>query len=119
MPESYDLFIDPDLERGVFKGSETVTLNAVQTVDRIYLNAHGLTIRKRGVVSLRRRPKVRQTGCWCDSSKNGQGPAFLLSNPIEAGQYRLNIKFSGRMNDKLCGFYKVKASEIARDELLP
>lgn len=110
-PDSYDLTIDPDLERGLFKGSESITLNAVQTVDRIYLNAHGLTIDSAELFSAADR-KSGKPAAGVTVAKSDQVVTFLLSNPIDAGQYRLNIKFSGRMNDKLCGFYKVKARDI-------
>ncbi len=107
-PESYDLSIDPDLERGLFTGSESITLNAVQTVDRIYLNSHGLTIDSAELFSAADRNSGKPA-CGVTIAKSDQVLTFLLSKPIEAGQYRLSIKFSGRMNDKLCGFYKVKA----------
>jgi len=108
-PETYDLSIDPDLEKGIFKGSETIVINAAQTVDRIYLNAHGLTIESAELRS--NDSKAAKTAATISVAKSEQVITFLLSNPIEAGKYRLQIKFSGRMNEKLCGFYKVKSRD--------
>lgn len=105
-PENYDLFIDPDLDKGLFKGSESITINVAQTVDRVYLNSHGLTIESAEI-----RPadgKSAKPAANITVAKSEQVVTFLLSNSIEAGKYKLQVKFSGRMNEKLCGFYKVK-----------
>lgn len=108
-PESYELFIDPDLDKGLFKGSETIVLNVAQTVDRIYLNSHGLAIDNAEL-----RPAVGKSAkaaATITVAKSEQVVTFLLSNSIESGKYRLHVKFSGRMNDKLCGFYKVRTRD--------
>jgi puromycin-sensitive aminopeptidase len=109
-PESYDLFIEPDLERGLFKGSESIVVNAHQTVDRIYVNSQGLTIDS-AELNFAADRKSGKTAANVTASKSEQVITFLLSNPIETGKYRLNIKFSGRMNDKLCGFYRAKTRD--------
>jgi puromycin-sensitive aminopeptidase len=108
-PENYDLFIDPDLDKGLFKGSETIAINVAQTVDRVYLNSHGLTIESAEIHPADGRSQ--KAAATITVAKSDQVFTFLLSNPIEAGKYRLQVKFSGRMNDKLCGFYKVKARD--------
>lgn len=109
-PESYDLFIDPDLERGTFRGIERIVINAVQTVDRIYLNSHGLSIES-AELSAEGDRKSGKSAASVKFAKSEQVVTFLLSKPIEAGKYTLKITYSGRMNDKLCGFYKVNAKD--------
>jgi len=109
-PEAYELFFDPDLEKGTFKGSESIIINAAQTVDRIYLNSHGLTVESAELLLADGR-KPTKTAASLTFAKSEQVISFILSKPIEAGKYKLNIVFSGRMNDKLCGFYKVKARD--------
>ncbi len=109
-PESYELFIDPDLERGIFKGTETILINAAQTVDRVYLNAQGLTIESADITPGDDRKSAKPLAN-ITVAKSEYVVTFLLSNPIEAGKYRLQINFSGRMNDKLCGFYRAKAKD--------
>ncbi|MBX9952323.1 MAG: M1 family metallopeptidase [Candidatus Obscuribacterales bacterium] len=109
-PESYTLSIDPDLEKGTFKGSESIVIDAAQTVNRIYLNSQGLAIESAELFF----DNDKQSGKPAASvtfAKSEQVVTFILSKPVEAGKYKLNIAFSGRMNDKLCGFYKVKARD--------
>lgn len=109
-PESYDLFIDPDLEKGTFKGTESIIINAAQTVNRIYLNSQGLAIES-AELFFAGEEKSTKPATTVTFAKSEQVVTFLLSKPIESGKYKLNIAFSGRMNDKLCGFYKVKARD--------
>lgn len=109
-PESYDLFIDPDLERGTFRGIESIVINAVQTVDKIYLNSHGLSIES-AELTAESDKKSGKSAASVTFAKSEQVVTFLLSKPIEAGKYTLKITYSGRMNDKLCGFYKVNAKD--------
>ncbi len=110
IPESYEISFDPDLERGVFKGSESIVINAAQTIDRVYLNAQGLTIDSAEFYSTGG-GKLAKLAASVTVVKSGPVITFLLSHPVEAGKYRLNLGFSGRMNDKLCGFYKVRTRD--------
>lgn len=109
-PDLYDIFIDPDLERGVFKGSETIVVNTTQTVDRIYLNSHGLSIEGADLIPAPERKPIK-SAATVTIAKSDQVITLLLSAPVEPGKYKLNVRFTGKLNDKLCGFYKVKAKD--------
>ena len=109
-PECYEISIDPNLELGVFQGSQSIVINAAQTIDRVYLNAQGLKIDSAEFYSCVD-GKPAKLAASVTVAKSEQVTTFLLSHPVEAGKYRLNVGFSGRMNDKLCGFYKVKTRD--------
>lgn len=109
-PESYELSIDPELEKGTFKGSESIVIDVAQTVNRIYLNSQDLAIENAELSSCDAQ-KAGKPAAAVTFARSEQVVTFILSKPVEPGKYKLNIAFSGRMNDKLCGFYKVKARD--------
>lgn len=111
VPSSYTINFDPDLDKGTFKGSESIDLEISQTVNRIYLNSLDLTIENAELRSLTEKGKDLP-GATVTTTKGAAVATLILAAPVEAGKYRLNLKFSGKMNQKLCGFYKI----VARDE---
>lgn len=111
LPSAYTINFDPDLERGIFRGSESIELDVSQTVNKIYLNSLELNIDGAELHSLSSKGKDLPSAS-ITSTKSASIVTLNLSSPIEAGKYRLSLKFSGKMNQKLCGFYKI----VARDE---
>ncbi len=102
VPAHYEICIEPDLEAGTFAGSESVTLDLVEPVDRLVLNALELDIDEAWVEG-------------ADGGRTDASPAFdvgteratlTLAGPAGAGRVTLHLRFRGVLNDKLVGFYR-------------
>jgi puromycin-sensitive aminopeptidase len=102
VPHRYDLVLEPDLEAVTFAGSETVTLEVVEPVDEIVLNAADLDVgpgRLEGpggtleVSTIRLDPETERAH-------------LLLSGTAEPGEWTLHLEFRGRLSDQLQGFYR-------------
>ena len=102
VPHRYDLVLEPDLEAVTFAGSETVTLEVVEPVDEIVLNAADLEVgpgRLEGpggtleVSTIRLDPETERAH-------------LLLSGTAEPGEWTLHLEFRGRLSDQLQGFYR-------------
>jgi puromycin-sensitive aminopeptidase len=102
VPIRYDLRLEPDLTAARFEGQETITLTIHHATSDIVLNAVELDITSAQIAG--------------DSSSSKQA-TIVLDVPLERchlmfteslspGIWRLTMTFSGRLNDKLRGFYR-------------
>ncbi len=102
VPIRYELRLDPDLTAARFDGQETITLTIHHATSEIVLNAVELDITSAQIAG--------------DSGSSKQA-TIVLDVPLERchlmfteslspGIWRLTMTFSGRLNDKLRGFYR-------------
>lgn len=105
VPHSYCIELEPDIDKASFKGNETITIEVLQSVPEICLHALDMDISSCVLVS---------TSGDVFSPKNlsfdepSQQLRLLFTEDIEPGQYRLNLSFTGIINDRLRGFYLSK-----------
>ena len=102
VPHRYDLVLEPDLEAATFAGSETVTLEVVEPVDEIVVNAVDLDVRP---------GRLEGPGGTLEISTVRLDPEserahLLLSGTAEPGVWTLHLEFSGKLSDQLQGFYR-------------
>jgi puromycin-sensitive aminopeptidase len=101
VPRRYEITLEPNLDGTVFQGTEIITVEIVESVSEILLNAHQLQITK----------AVLHQG---DASAAGtvtliedeQRARIGFDQPLEAGPGSLELEFTGIHNDQLVGFYK-------------
>jgi puromycin-sensitive aminopeptidase len=120
VPSRYDLRLEPDLESATFSGEETILVAVTEPVSEIVLNAAELAIHS---VSLA--PAAAEGGAAPleGTSASMQGTAVLepeterarlaFPSPVAPGSWRLTLRFSGTLNDKLHGFYRSTYKDAA------
>lgn len=110
IPESYRIFIEPDLENRQFSGEETIFVDVEKACDRIVLNQKELEIAE---------PEICRVGDshgdWLkpeiEIDEKGDRLILKLKEKLRKGKYELRMKFAGKLNDKLVGFYYSSAKD--------
>ena len=105
IPEHYDLHLTPDFATDTFAGQVSIRVRLREPVQSITLNSaeidfHEVTISSRGSAH---RPTVGLDAATETATLN-------LPSPIAAGPAVINIKYTGRLNDQLRGFYLSRAN---------
>lgn len=106
LPETYRIFIEPDLENGQFTGEETIFINVNSATRDVVLNAVGLEI---GEVEIAQNGEDGH-GKWIAPEQTIENPekqqiTFRFQQTLKPGKHELRIKFGGKLNEKLEGFY--------------
>src|SRR5262245_44643680 len=109
VPARYDIRLEPDLEAATFSGDETVTLTVNEPVQEIVLNAAELTI---DTVSIENRQGVVVTGS-VSLEPQLERARLLFPATLETGEWRLRLRFTGVLNDRLHGFYRSTYKDAA------
>jgi puromycin-sensitive aminopeptidase len=102
VPSRYDIRLEPDLVAATFRGQETVAVTVREPVQEIVLNAAELTIT--GVAAEDGRGAVIEGTASLDAEAERARLAFPQT--LEPGEWRLRLAFTGRLNDRLRGFYR-------------
>lgn len=106
LPETYRIFLEPDLEHRQFTGEETIFVTVDSSTKDVVLNSVGLEF---GDVEIARTGEGGH-GKWIApertiEDKEKQQVTFRFQQSLKPGKYELRIKFGGKLNDKLEGFY--------------
>jgi puromycin-sensitive aminopeptidase len=102
VPSHYDLTLQPELEEAVFSGSVRIRLTVTEPVSEIVLNAKELEIDE-ALLSSASGPVPVVDVTLLPALERA---AFALASPLPAGEYELELRFRGILNDKLAGFYR-------------
>ena len=109
VPSRYDLRLEPDLDNATFSGEETVTVEVREPVTEIVLNAAELRIESAAMEDA--------SGAVVEGSVALDEPAerarILFPAPIAPGPWRLRLRFTGILNDRLHGFYRSSYKDAA------
>jgi puromycin-sensitive aminopeptidase len=102
VPRRYDLSLAPDLTAFTFDGRETVTVDVKTETSEIVLNAVELEIH---AATLSNRAGQRRVGSVRLDEANERA-YITLDQAAEPGEWQLELRFKGILNDKLAGFYR-------------
>ncbi|MCC7076554.1 MAG: M1 family metallopeptidase [Acidimicrobiia bacterium] len=103
VPSAYDLDLVPDLEAGVFEGEVTIHFSLSEATRSIVLNAAELDISSARVGS----PGGDRYAIGnVTTDPERERVTVELDSELEAGDHRLELAFTGVLNDRLCGFYR-------------
>jgi len=103
VPERYVLELRPDLDSASFTGSVSVSLQAHEAVSQIVLNAAELDISS----AILNGPGSPAQPCNVSTDDDTERATLGFETALEPGEhYRLDLEFSGILNDKLRGFYR-------------
>ncbi|HZQ37648.1 MAG TPA: M1 family metallopeptidase [Dehalococcoidia bacterium] len=102
VPSRYDLTLRPDIPNARFSGEETVTIDVRRPTRTVTLNAKELQIQSAQAT------REGQPPLSAEVTLDEELERATLSFPSElaAGEWKLNIAFTGILNDKLKGFYR-------------
>ncbi|EZF25689.1 hypothetical protein H112_02004 [Trichophyton rubrum D6] len=103
-PLHYDLTLEPNFEDFSFQGSVQIDLEVVKETSSITLNALDITI---NTAALETNGTEIATSSPVSYDKDKQTATITLGQKIAAcSKARLNLKFTGTLNDNMAGFYK-------------
>ena len=102
VPERYEIKIEPDLVNFRFDGEELINLTVAEPVREIVLNSIELELHSAFVIN------NQQKNIPAQIRMDEANERAILTFPelLQAGSWKLNIKFKGILNDKLHGFYR-------------
>ena len=108
VPRRYELRLEPDLEAFTFAGTVGVDIEVLEPVDDIVLNAAELEINEGdlGGVAL----------AGIDYDDEHERAVLRLGGSASPGPARLNLSFTGTLNDQLRGFYRSTFTDDDGDE---
>ena len=98
VPRRYELRLEPDLEAFTFAGMVWVDIHVIEPVSEIVLNAAELEISGGDLDG------VALAGI--DYDDEHERAMLQLGEPASPGPARLNLSFTGTLNDQLRGFYR-------------
>lgn len=101
IPETYKLTIEPDLAGASFQGDETIALRLLEAVDEIVINTAEIKIN----TAVLRSADGKIFPLKVSTNEDAQQSSLRLESKAAAGQYTLELQFSGILNNKLRGFY--------------
>lgn len=104
LPRHYSLVLSPDLGRASFDGEAAIELHVTETTAEIILNATELEIAEARLVH----DGGKTLAATVSYLPEEEQASILLPKPIEAGNWTLHLRFSGKLNDLLHGFYRSK-----------
>ncbi len=109
VPARYDIRLEPDLEAATFAGEEIIAVTVKEPVTEIVLNAAELAIQ---AVAIEGPDGVVVQGNVALDEPNERA-RLLFPSPIAAGEWRLKLRFTGTLNDRLHGFYRSTYTDAA------
>nr|CAD7433373.1 unnamed protein product [Timema monikensis] len=107
LPLHYDLLLHPDLEGGTFTGEVTIKVNVTQARRSLVVNCKLLEVLSTrlwrldaggGEVALKRAFEYPANEFWVAEVGDSAG--------LAPGTYSLKMEFSGKLTDKIVGFYR-------------
>jgi aminopeptidase N len=105
VPEHYDLWFGPDLERAVFDGRATIRVQLRTASSAITLHAAELDLREVTIAAGGRAQTAQVT-----LHPDAETATLRVPDPIPAGPATIEIAYAGILNDKLRGFYLSRAN---------
>ena len=102
VPTRYELRLEPDLTTLAFRGEERIALTVGAPTSEILLNAVDLRILE---VELANEDGARLEGTASLDAET-ERCRLAFDRAIAPGSWRLRLRFTGTLNDKLRGFYR-------------
>jgi aminopeptidase N len=102
LPVHYDLHLEPDLASWTFEGSVSITIGVLETTHELVLNAAEIDIHDAVLHAETGAVPVADIGYDLEAGR----ATLTLADAVPAGTYRLDIDYSGLINDQLRGLYR-------------
>ena len=108
-PARYDIRLEPDLEAATFAGEEIIAVTVKEPVTEIVLNAAELQIQSVAIEG----PGGAVVQGSAAPDETNERVRLLFPAPIAPGDWRLKLRFTGTLNDRLHGFYRSTYTDSA------
>jgi puromycin-sensitive aminopeptidase len=112
VPLRYELTLRPDLTAFTFQGQAAISVEIVESVSRVMLNAVELEIESAALSDER----GQRRGGTIELDPDSERASIVLDSPAEPGHWTLELTFRGILNDKLAGFYRSTYRDAAGQE---
>jgi len=109
VPKRYDIRLEPDLAAATFAGEVVITVEVETTVTEIVCNAADLAIQS---AALTRDGSVPIHGSITLDAPSERA-RFVFPAAIAPGEWKLTLRFTGTLNDRLHGFYRSTYKDAA------
>jgi len=112
LPQSYDLWIEPDLTNFTFEGRESIWIKAAKSFRSVTLHAAELRVHSAALMTVegvRVGSKAIRFDEKLETVTIDFGRTFM---PQEAGT--LELEFSGTLNDQMHGFYRTSYDHLGK-----
>ena len=101
LPRHYALELRPDLDEHTFTGTVAIDVEVATATDRITCNAAELVVLDAAVIVDGERKALSAS-----LDEAAERLVLLAPSPLAPGRARLELAFSGLLNDRLRGFYR-------------
>src|SRR5262245_33072878 len=102
VPKRYDLRLEPDLTAATFAGEAVITVQVETTVTQVAIQSAALardgSVPIHGSISL---------------DEANERARFVFPAAIAPGEWKLTLRFTGILNDRLHGFYRSTYKDAA------
>jgi puromycin-sensitive aminopeptidase len=112
LPTHYDIRLEPDLMTETFDGDVSISLRVLHPASEIVLNAAELEISKEGV-EIENEPGALQRAERVELEEETQRCHLTFPDTIMPGTWQLRVRFKGRLNTTLEGFYLSTYKDIS------
>ena len=99
VPTHYAIQIEPDLTTDTFRGEVAIEIKVRETVRELVLNALGLQIESAMLLG------ATETPLTATLDEKRQTLALALPRPLVAGDYQIQLRFRGKLNERPQGLY--------------
>eukprot|EP00698_Gefionella_okellyi_P014605 TRINITY_DN4053_c0_g1_i1.p1 TRINITY_DN4053_c0_g1~~TRINITY_DN4053_c0_g1_i1.p1 ORF type:complete len:874 (+),score=242.11 TRINITY_DN4053_c0_g1_i1:78-2624(+) len=101
-PTDYKLTLKPNFSNFTFSGEVTIALQVLSATDRVELNSRDLEVQETRVVQNSAAVAISST-TYDEKLERHQ---FALASSLQVGTAEIFLRFTGTLNDQLCGFYR-------------
>ena len=112
-PSRYTLTLEPDLQSFTFRGRETIEVEVLEPTSTITLNAAELEIQS---CSLAASDGAAVTPVETGLDDKADTVTFTFDAEVPTGPTRLDLEFTGELNDRLRGFYRSRYTDLDGEE---
>jgi puromycin-sensitive aminopeptidase len=104
LPQHYSLTLEPNFAQAAFTGEATIDLEVKEPTSEVVLNAADLEISEVRVVA----PGGQAASTTVSYVPEEEQAVLRLEHKLAPGTAQLYLRFSGKLNDLLRGFYRSK-----------
>ena len=112
-PVKYRITLEPSLEDFTFKGQESVEIEILESTDSITLNSVEIEVQSAQVSVQDGDALVSQEITYDEEQET---VTFRFGSTLPEGPAKLDVTFTGELNDRLRGFYRSKYMDIDGNE---